>query len=191
MKKQVRLLWVVLAAIIVAAGACKHKPAYSDIDANKTSRNQNQNGGTEATAAQPAPGESPAAPASQPSPAAPQRPSFQSPSFLDATRGEIKDLPSYPSAQRVNVQIGAVQGVNTATFVFTTRDPMDKITAFFDQAIKNNHWTVTDKMIDPELSEWTLEKAKDNSAKVRATKDQTGRINIIIIRGEKLQEPGK
>ena len=188
MKKQVRLLWVVLAAIIVASSACKHKPAYSDIDTNKNSRNQNQNGETQATGA---PAEPPASPASQPSPAAPQRPAFQSPSFLDASRGEIKDLPSYPSAQRVNVQIGAVQGVNTATFVFTTRDPMDKIAAFFDQAIKNNHWTVTDKMIDPELSEWTLEKAKDNSAKVRATKDQTGHINIIIIRGEKLQEPGK
>ncbi len=190
MRKLVRLLWVPLAAAIVASGACRHKPAYSDIDANKPSKNQNQNGESQATAAQPAPAEPLASPPSQPSPATPQRPSFQRPSFLDA-RGEIKDLPNYPSAQRVNAQIGAVQGVNTATFVFRTSDPMDRISAFFDQAIKNNHWTVTDKMIDPELSEWTLEKGKDNSAKVRATRDQTGHINIIIIRGEKLQEAGK
>src|SRR5713226_549894 len=106
MRKLVRLLWVLLAAAIVASGACRHKPAYSDIDANKTSKNQNQNGESQATAAQPAPAEPLASPPSQPSPAAPQRPSFQSPSFLDATRGEIKDLPNYPSAQRVNAQIG-------------------------------------------------------------------------------------
>ena len=186
MKKQVRLLWVLLLAVMFAP-ACKHKPAYSEIDANRTSRNQNQNVENPASAAQPA-GESPTAP--QPSPAAPQRPSFQRPSFLDA-RGGIADLPNYPGAQRVNAQIGAVQGISTATFVLSTHDPMDKVAAFFDQAIKNNHWTVTDKVTDPELSEWTLEKGKDNSGKVRATKDQTGRINIIIIRGQKLQEPGK
>ena len=191
MKIQERFLWVLLAAMIVASGACRHKPAYSDIDANKASRNQNQNGESQASSAQPAPAESPAATAPQPSPAAPQRPSFQSPSFLDPTRGGIKDLPSYPNAQRVHVQIGVVQGVNTATLVFNTGDPMDRIAAFFDPAIKNNHWTVTEKMLDPELSEWTLEKGKDDSGKVRASKDQNGRISIIIIRGEKLQEPGK
>ena len=191
MKIQVRFLWILLAAIIVASGACQHKPAYSEIDANKASRNQNQNSDSQASSAKPAPAESPAATAPQPSPATPQRPSFQTPSFLDATRGEIKDLPNYPRSLRVNAQMGALQGVNTTTFVFTTSDPMDKVAAFFDQAIKNNHWTVTDKMLDPELSEWTLEKGKDNSGKVRVSKDQTGRINIIIIRGEKLQEPGK
>jgi hypothetical protein len=185
MKIQVRFLWVLPAAVIFASG-CQHKPAYSDIDANKNSRNQNQSGESQASSAQPAPAESPAAPP----PAAPPRPSFQRPSFLDG-RGEIADLPNYPKSQRVNVQIGAVQGVNTATFVLTTSDPMDRIAAFFDQAIKNNHWTVTDKMLDPELSEWTLEKGKDNSGKVRVSKDQTGRMNIIIIRGEKVQEPGK
>jgi hypothetical protein len=188
MKKQERLLWALLAAVIFAS-ACKHKPAYSEIDANKNARTQNQNVENQAAAAQPAPTESPAAP--QPSPAAHQRPSVQRPSFLDA-RGEITDLPNYPGAQRTNAQIGPVQqGVNTATFVSTTHAPMDKIAAFFDQSIKNNHWTVTDRTIDPELSEWTLEKGKDNSGRVRATKDQTGRVSIIIIRGERLQEPGK
>ena len=142
MKIQERFLWVLLAAMIVGSGACRHKPAYSDIDANKASRNQNQNGESQASSAQPAPAESPAATAPQPSPAAPQRPSFQSPSFLDPTRGGIKDLPSYPNAQRVHVQIGVVQGVNTATLVFNTGDPMDRIAAFFDQAIKNSPWTV-------------------------------------------------
>ena len=183
MKKQIRLLWVLLIAVIFAS-ACKHKPAYSDIDTNKNARTQNQTAESQAAATQPTPGESPAA--SQPSPP----PAFQRPSFLDA-RGEIIDLPGYPAARRINAQIGAVQGINTATFVSTTQDPMDKVAAFFDQAIKNNHWTVSDRTIDPDISEWTLEKGKDNSGKVRANKDQTGRVNIIIVRGEKLQEPGK
>jgi hypothetical protein len=183
MKKQIRLLWVLLVAVIFAS-ACKHKPAYSDIDTNKNARTQNLNAESQATAPQPTPGESPAAP--QPSHAS----TFQRPSFLDA-RGDITDLPSYPAARRINAQIGAVQGINTATFVSTTNDPMDRIAAFFDQAIRNNHWTVSDRTIDPELSEWTLEKGKDNSGKVRVNKDQMGRVKIIIVRGEKLQEPGK
>jgi hypothetical protein len=187
MKKQVRLLWVLLAAVILVS-ACQHKPAYSDIDTNKNARTQNQNAESQATAPQPTPGGSPAVP--QPSPAVAQARSFQRPSFLNG-KAEIADLPNYPGAHRTNAQIGAVQGVNTATFVSTTNDPMDRIAAFFDQAIKNNHWTVTDKFIDPELSEWTLEKGKDNSGKVRASKDRTGRVSIIIVRGEKLPEPGK
>jgi len=179
---------ILLAAVVIALGACQRKPAYSDIDPNKT-KAQNQNAESQPAATEASPSESPASPAAQPSPAAPARPSL--PSFLDQARGGIKDLPAYPRSQRVNVQIAPVQGFNTAVFMFSTPDPMDKVAPFFEQAIKDNHWTVVDKVNDPEYSEWTLEKGKDNSAKVRVSKDQNGKMSILFIRGEKIPEPAK
>ena len=189
MTNAARLQWVLLAALIAVSGACGHKPSYSDVDTNKNLRAQNQNSGGQASAPQPAPAEPPAAP-SQPVPAPPQ-PKFQSPSFLDP-RGQIKDFPFYPGAQRLNVQIGPVQGVNTASFVLASSDSMDKIAAFFDQAIKKNHWTVVDKVIDPDVSEWTLKKDEGDGLRVQVKKDsQLGRMKISIIRGETMREPGK
>jgi hypothetical protein len=185
MRKQFSLIPL---AVVLALGACQHKPAYSDIDPNKTkAQNQNTEGQPTATDANPA--ESPTPPAAQPSPAAPQRPTL--PSFLDQARGGIKDLPTYPRSQRVNVQIAPVQGFNTAVFMFSTPDPIEKVAPFFEQAIKDNHWTVVDRVNDPEYSEWTLEKGKENSAKVRVSKDQNGKMTIMFIRGEKIPEPAK
>ncbi len=90
------------------------------------------------------------------------------------------------------MQIGPMQGMNTMSLGFTTRDPMDKITAFFERVIKENKWTVADKVIDPEFSEWTLNKGEDNNAKVQVKKDQqTGALGIVIVRSEKLVAPSK
>lgn len=75
---------------------------------------------------------------------------------------------------------------------FTTTDPMNKIAAFYEKVIKDNKWTVIDKIIDPEFSEWTLKKGEDNSAKVQVKKDErTGALNIVMVRGEKLEAPSK
>jgi hypothetical protein len=189
MNKKVRLLWLIAAAAIVTSAGCSRKPAYSEMDANRTSRNQNQNSEAQTTATPPNAAPSPAAPEPAPTP---QIPKFKNPSFLDPVRGDIKDLPNYPRAQRVNVQIGPVQGVNIASITLRTRDPMDQIRAFFEQAIKTNHWAVSNKIIDPELSEWTLSKGEQNSAKVQVKKEpQTGTMIIIIVRGEKIEEPAK
>jgi len=111
---------------------------------------------------------------------------------MDQAKGDIKDLPSYPRAYRVNIQVGPIQGVNTMLLTLKTTDPMDKITAFYERVIKDNKWTVIDKIIDPEFSEWSLKKGEDSSAKVEVKKDQQTRaMNIMIVRGEKLEEPGK
>ena len=86
-----------------------------------------------------------------------------------------------------------MQGVNSMSLGLRTGDPMDKITAFYEKVIKDNKWTVTDKIIDPELSEWSLKKGESNSAKVQVKKDeqQTSIMNIIIVRAEKMEEPAK
>jgi hypothetical protein len=188
-KKEARLLCLSLAVVVSAALAgCAHKPAYSEMDANRTSRNQNQNQNQnsegQATESTPPAVEPPAA--AQPAPA----PAIKGPSFVDQAKGDIRDLPSYPHAYRVNVQIGPMQGVNMMLLALKTTDPMDKITAFYERVIKDNKWTVINKVIDPEFSEWTLKKGEDNSAKVQVKKDQqTSAMNIVILRGEKLEGP--
>ena len=195
MNKEARLLCLSLAVVVIAALAgCSHKPAYSEMDANRASRNQNQrqnqNSEGQATASTPPAVEPPAPTPAAPGP--PPAPAVKRPSFMDQAKGDIRDLPSYPRAYRVNIQIGPIQGVNTMLVTLKTTDPMDKITAFYERVIKDNKWTVIDKIIDPEFSEWSLKKGEDSSAKVQVKKDQQTRaMNIMIVRGEKLEEPGK
>lgn len=183
-------VWLTAVVIGVLAG-CVHKPAYSEMDANRTASTQNNN--QPVNAEEPAATPNSAEPAAPPAPSAPPTPSIKNPSFLDQASGEIKDLPSYPRAYRVSARIGPMQGVNSMSLGLRTGDPMDKITAFYEKVIKDNKWTVTDKIIDPELSEWSLKKGESNSAKVQVKKDeqQTSIMNIIIVRAEKMEEPAK
>jgi len=192
MNKEARLLSLLLTAVVIAGLAgCAHRPAYSEMDGNRASRNQNQSPEGQATAPTPAAAEPPATEAAQPAPAPPPA-AFKSPSFLDQASGGIRDLPAYPNAQRISVQLGPMEGVNTMALGFTTTDPMNKIAAFYEKVIKDNKWTVIDKIIDPEFSEWTLKKGEDNSAKVQVKKDErTGALNIVMVRGEKLEAPSK
>jgi hypothetical protein len=192
MSKTVRLLVSLVAlGLIVASGGCSHKPAYSELDTNRNSKNQNHNGETQ-TAAQPTAGtDAPQASASQPVPAQAEPAKPTTASFMTAA-GAIKDLPSYPRAVRVNVQYGPVQQAMVMTLLLHTRDSMEKVQAFYTQAIKENHWTVTDKLLDPELSEWTLNKDERNNAKVEVKKDpRTGSLDISIVRAEKFEAPPK
>ena len=192
MNREVRLLCLALLAVAVSGlFGCAHKPAYSDLDANRSlkNQNQNQNQSAEAQAAAPAEAQAPAA-AAQPAPVTPAP--FKSPSFLDPVSGGIKDLPAYPNASRQNVSLGPVEGVNTMSLIYVTGDQMDKITAYFARVFKENKWKVGDKIIDPEFSEWTLSKGENNSAKVQVKMDQKTRaFNIIMVRGEKMEDPKK
>jgi hypothetical protein len=188
-----RILFISLVTAVIGASAgCAHKPAYSDMDTSKSSRNQNQNNNQSADGQASAPTPAAEQPAADVAPPAPAIAAANRPSFLDEAKGEIKDLPSYPNAYRVNLRVGPIQGVNTMSLGFTTTDPMDKISAFFERVIRENKWTVSDKIIDPELSEWTLAKGADNSAKVQVKKDQrTGAMTIVMVRGEKLEAATK
>jgi hypothetical protein len=199
MNKKARLLCLSLAAAVIAGLAgCTHKPAYSEMDANRMSRNQNQNSNQSAegqtAASTPAPAEPAATEKPQPAPAPPPA-AFKSPSFLDPVKGEIKDLPAYPHAQKVSSQIGPMQGVNTMSVALTTPDPMNKIATFFERVIKDNKWTVIDKIIDPEFSEWNLKKGEGDTAKVQVKQNQSTCITcrgtwiIVMVRGEKLEGP--
>jgi hypothetical protein len=194
MTKEVRFFWLFLAlGAIVTANGCRHKPAYSDIDANRSSRTQNQNGADEAgTTPAPAAPALPTTEASQPPDSPPSSQRFKSPTFMDQATGAIKDLPNYPHSTRISIQVGPNQGLNTMTLVLQTGDSMDLISAFYQKAIKDNQWTVVDKVIDPEMSEWTLKKGEENGAKIQVKKDPTtSKKDIVIVRGEKLEGTNK
>jgi hypothetical protein len=199
MSREVRIVCVwLIATVITLATGCSHKPAYTEMDANRGTVKQNQNQANASQAASPnqtsqpsstePSASSPESSVSAPTPTTPPK----RPSFLDEAKGGIKDLPSYPGAFRLNVQVGPIEGVNTMSLGLRTKDSMDKITAFYEQVIKANKWTVVDKVIDPELSEWTLKKGEQNSAKVQVKKDlTTGMNNIIVVRAEKSEEAQK
>jgi len=177
--------------LIVVSGGCSHKPAYSDIDANRSSKNQNQSGEAQ-TAAQPPAATEAAQPSASQAGAAPAESAKPTmPSFMNEA-GAIKDLPSYPRAVRLSVQFGPIQQATVMTLLLHTKDSMEKVQAFYTQTIKENHWTVTDKLLDPELSEWTLNKDERNNAKVQVKKDpRTGSLDISIVRAEKFASPPK
>ena len=184
-----RVSLLLIATMIVAFSACRHKPAYSDIDPNKPISSQNQNSATQPATSSPPPASEPApTPVTPP----PQAQTYKPPSFFDQARGQIKDIPNYPRAARVHVQLGPVGELNMVSIILQTSDEMDKIAAFYNQALKDNQWKINDKIIDPEMCEWNLEKGKDNTGKVQVKRDpQTGRKSIIIVRGEKIAESSK
>jgi len=111
---------------------------------------------------------------------------------VDQATGGITDLPTYPNARRLNVQLGPIQGLNTMSLAYGSSDPMDKISAFYDRVIKERKWTVTSRVIDQDLSEWNLKKGEDDSAKVQVKKDeQTRGFVIVMVRTEKLDATSK
>jgi hypothetical protein len=190
----VRVLWFFLAmAVIATSNGCRHKPAYSDIDANKSSSTHNQNSEDKAvTTPAPAAAEAPPPETSQPAGSPSSAQSFKSPRFMDQTTGAIKDLPNYPRSVKTGIQIGPNHGLNAMTLVLQTSDSMDLIAAFYQKVIKDNQWSVVDKVIDPDMSEWILKKGEENSARIQVKKDPaSSRKNISIVRGEKLEGTGK
>ena len=195
MNREARRFCVLLtAAMFVGVAGCAHKPAYSEMDGNRAATNQNQKqpGEGQSTAATPSATEPPSKEAASSTPAPTQPAQFKNPSFLDQTTGGVRDLPSYPRAYRVSAQIGPMQGMDTMSLALQTNEPMDKITAFYEQVIKANKWTVTDKVIDPEFSEWNLKKGDAHAGKVQVKKDpKTSVMNIIIVRTEKLEATSK
>ena len=194
-------LFFVVALSFTVAG-CGKKPAYSNINTNRADRSANQNSGepSEAvtpdaatdqgnTSAQPEAAQTPPPVPPQPDPVQP--PAFKIPAFIDQAKGEAKDLPNYPGAIRRNIQYGPMQGVDTLSLALETGDPMDKIAAFYEEAIKSNGWTVKSKTRDPEFSEWEIRKGDAEAAKLQVKKNPNlaGRFNIVIVRTSRAPQP--
>jgi hypothetical protein len=175
---KVQIFALVIAAGLSAAACRPHAPAYKDVNTNQPAPQPSAT--SPATTNEPASAQS--APAGQASPAAPAQPqAFRLPSFMDAAKGCPVDLPNYPSGARMNLQYGPSQDLDTYSIALKTQDPMNKITAFYDQVVKSNGWTVTNRQVDPEYSEWVLKKKDDNEAKVTVQKDKQSNNTFIIV----------
>src|SRR5262249_55109538 len=195
--------FVFLSAVLIGfciAAALTHKPSYGGAEPNtnraraENSQGAESTGGSDSNAQDSGQAASVAASASggaEQSGAAPVSASAQSPApttpapvkapwFLDTIKGEPKDLRNYPNSRRVSFSYGPMQGHDTISLVLSSADSMDKITAFYEKEIKLNKWTVDDKTLDPEFSEWLLKKGDDQSAKVQVKK-QPGKESFIIV----------
>lgn len=183
MKFVCSFLVCVISIGVIACGP--RKPAYDGINSNQAAASENKNSSDQATAPAVVPGSE-----SQQAGGPPPPEKFRMPPFLDQTTGQIKDLPSYPLANRVNIQYGPLQGQDTATLMLETGDTMDNIVAFYERAIKSNGWTVSDKLHDQDISNWTLKKGKDSEAKVEVRKDpQSKKLYIVIARTQAQPQP--
>ncbi|MFY9610285.1 MAG: hypothetical protein WAU45_16930 [Blastocatellia bacterium] len=193
-----RLVSFLLACAICGSvvGCARKPPAYSNINANAS----RPSGETQASSVDPASGAdtggSPAAPPDQTPGGAPAQPPsggstqpapFKVPAFLDTQKGEVRDLPSYPSGQRLSIQYGPVPGGEMASLVLTTSDTMDSLAAFYDKVIKSNGWEVTVRNRDPEYSTWRLKKGDKEEGGVTIKRDPNrGNMIIQISRNSKL-----
>ena len=181
---KVQLIVLVLAAGLSVA-ACRPQPAYKDINTNQPAKAEPP----PAPAGAPETAPSPTAGQAAPTAPAPTQP-FKPPAFMDTANGYPKDLPNYPEARVLNVQFGPQAATDMFSVAMQTHDPMDKITAFYDKVVKGNGWTVKNRVVDPEYSEWLLQKEGDNEAKVTVQKDKkTSWFVIVAARIGKQPEP--
>lgn len=181
---------VLLSAVIVVMTltACKQKPAYSDMQLGPGGSN-NQN-----TASQPDSslnanaGEAETAQGDSNSQTQANAPSeVKWPSFIEQSTGKIKDLPAYPNAFITNAQYGPQKGLDTALVALQTRDAFEKVTAFYDNAIKSNGWTLVSENRDSEYYKVEFIKGQNNRGAVQIQKDsRTGTVSIGLTR---LQQP--
>ncbi len=180
-------LAVIMAAILSSA-ACGKKPAYSDIKTDERGRVAAQNNNSQPDAQSSAPPETTAqTPTTQtPPPTPPAQQEIKPPSFFNASKGEISDLPNYPVAMKTNLQFGPIQGMDTAMIVLETKDAVEKVAAFYDRATKGKGWKVVNRLSDPEFFQLDVEKGKVHEGVVKVRKDSvSGRTVIVISRIEK------
>lgn len=191
-----KLVSFLLACVICGSYiGCARKPAYSNINVNASRPDRADQSSSEQPAeatdsgadptgasTAPAPGGVPeAAPAQPPQQKSSQQGAFKMPAFVDTQKGEVKDLPSYPGGQRLNVQYGPAPGGEMASIVLVTGASMDSISAFYDKEIKSAGWKVTLRNRDPEFSEWRVKKGETEDGGVTIRKDPEGRGRLIQI----------
>ncbi len=173
-------------AAILSSAACGKKPAYSDIKTDERGRAVAQNNNSQPDAQSSAPPETTAQPPTTPAQNPPVQQEFKPPSFFDMNRGEISDLPNYPAGRKTNVQVGPLQGMDTAMVVLETGDTVEKVAAFYDRAVKGKGWKVVNRLSDPEFFQLDVEKTKIHEGVIKVRKDSvSGRTVIVISRLEK------
>jgi hypothetical protein len=203
------LLLVFLTLTIAMLVGCRHNPSYSDEKTDGPGRGSIE---SKPLDAEPLSESSPPLPASATDPSAspsgaettsggtqPTAPggATQSqtpvvpPDFLDTKKLQIKGLPRYPRSRMVKIQFGPMQGYEAVMMVLTSRDQFDKVTAFYDAAIKNSHWAIAANDRSPDNYSWTLGPSPTEEALVRITRDEKTNLVTIVLDRVRQQAPPK
>ena len=172
-------LYFAVGLALLLNAACGHKPSYSQIDTDQAGKASNQNAAASSVATKPS-----QLPDSQPPETSPQAAPTQAagvapPSFFDSRTGQIKDLPSYPGSRRVRIGFGPVSGFESMGLLLSSRDPFDKVVAFYEQAIKSNGWTVVENSRADNTCQWTLSKEAGQGV-VQVTTQPQGRPVVYV-----------
>jgi len=212
----IRFVLLVVTVTAAFSLACNHKPAYNDVPPSETEKARERarqqapadpqaepaasagSGNDQAAPAQ-APGSGDQQPVPSPPPPTPAQgepaaaagsTEMKPPPFLDPKTGEFKDLPRYPRAARTYAQIGPINGIDAGMFVLETAATYERITQFYEQAIKQNGWTIVSKTLDPEYLKWELRKGKTSEALIEVKPaGESIRKTILLSRAER--PPGK
>jgi hypothetical protein len=162
---------------------CRHTPSYSDIKVDKSGSLANSNAARpEAEGSTDSGNPLAMIPQASPVPDASAGPGPAPPSFLDPKTGQIRNLPLYPGARVRNVQFGPINGTPQVTVQAFVRAPFERVTAFYDQAVKENGWTIDDNSRDADSYVWQLSRGQTDHAAIRVDKDQLGRVTIGMAR---------
>ncbi|HSE97415.1 MAG TPA: hypothetical protein VLD57_04030, partial [Blastocatellia bacterium] len=96
----------------------------------------------------------------------------------------------YPGASRLSVQYGPLQDTQSAMLVLQTKDPFEKIAAFYDRAIKTGGWKVVSDQRDKDVMKLEMQKGERDEGLVRVFKDENTKLMMISIsRIEKNAQP--
>ena len=194
-----RALWLVGLLFCGLFTSCSHSPSYSDTKANKGANPADSNAARSEAGPSieqvnpPAPSPSPPPafpdssstliPGSSPRLEGPASPSpTGTPAYLDPKTGRIKDLPLYPHAKVMGLQYGPIGGVSQVTLQAMIREPFEKVTAFYDKAVKDNGWTIDDNSRGVNSYTWQLSRGATDRAAIRIDKNEIGRVSISLAR---------
>ncbi len=185
-------IFVLLMGLSLSNAGCNNKPAYSDIKVEQPVKADSETAQPADKPADPVAEVDKKAQAAESQPATPQpvqpnsAPStqpkqFEMPKFFDTAKGEIKDIPKYPTAQVSNMQYGPL-GESIVVFqVLQSGDPIEKIAAYYASAVKRNGWTIVSNTHDAIFYEWTLKKGDADEATVKITKEESQRLAYIAL----------
>jgi len=180
------ILWWLALFLFWMLPACHHNPSYNDIKLEKAGSLANANGGRpEAGSSSPleAAPNSPLVPVPDPS-QAPGSSAFSgpTPAYFDPKTGQIKNLPLFPGAKVRKLQYGPINGTPQVSLAAMSTAPFEKVTAFYDKAVKDNGWSIDDNSRGEKTYSWQLSRGQTDRAAIRVDKEPMGRISISLAR---------
>jgi hypothetical protein len=170
-----RLPLVVLVLGLATGSACQHKPSYADIKINQSGGLATEDNNTVANAlaaanATPTAGQ----PGGQNADSRPE----PIPAFFDQKTGQIKDLPLIPHSKVTALQYGPYGIYTSMSMQAKTAVPFDKVTEFYDNAVKSEGWKVVSNDRDGDAFIWRLAKG-DEGATVQVSKSLQPNITYV------------